>query len=210
LRRAVFIDALGTILWMAPPWQRVDPGLIEGIPAERVREAFLAEIAYYMERTEEGRDAASLADLRRRCADVLAEGLGREVSVEQMLDSLAFTAFDDARPALEDLRGRGLTLVCVSNWDCSLPDVLERIGLGGLFDGVVTSALAGVRKPDPAIFAPALEIAGCEPVEALHVGDSDDDLTAARAAGIEAVLIDRSGTGGGISSLAEIPEHLER
>lgn len=192
---------------MAPPWEHVDRDLVEGIPAERVREAFVAEISYYMQRSDEGRDADSLADLRRRCAAVLGQGLGREVTVEQMLDTLAFTAFDDARPALQTLRDRGLTLVCVSNWDCSLPEVLERIGLGGLFDGVVTSALAGTRKPDPAIFAPALELAGCRPAEALHVGDSDDDLAAAEAAGIEALLIDRSGSRG-ISSLAAIAEHV--
>jgi putative hydrolase of the HAD superfamily len=87
--------------------------------------------------------------------------------------------------------------------------VLERTGLGGLLDGVVTSASAGARKPDPAIFAPALELAGCDPEEALHVGDTpEEDVDAARAAGIRVLLVDRDG-GGDIASLAEIEEHLE-
>ncbi len=45
--------------------------------------------------------------------------------------------------------------------------------------------------------------------EALHVGDSDDDVDGARAAGIDVLRIDRAG-GGDIASLAEIEEHLRR
>jgi HAD superfamily hydrolase (TIGR01509 family) len=74
---------------------------------------------------------------------------------------------------------------------------------------VVTSAGAGARKPDPEIFRRALELAGCAPEEALHVGDTpEEDAAGARAAGITPLLIDRSGGGGDISSLAEIDQHL--
>ena len=75
--------------------------------------------------------------------------------------AIRFRAFDDAAPALAELRRLGLSLVCVSNWDVSLPEVLGRCGLDGALDGVVTSAEAGARKPDPAIFQPALRLAGC-------------------------------------------------
>ena len=68
---------------------------------------------------------------------------------------------------------------------------------------------AGARKPDPAIFAAALELAGAPPDEALHVGDTpEEDVDGARAAGIRPLLIDREGTGGDISSLEEIGQHL--
>ena len=71
------------------------------------------------------------------------------------------------------------------------------------------SAGSGARKPDPAIFAPALELAGCEPREALHVGDTAaEDVDAARAAGIRALLLDREG-GGDIASLAEVEPRLD-
>jgi HAD superfamily hydrolase (TIGR01549 family) len=207
LRRAVFIDALGTMLWLEPPWRRIEPEAVAGIEPERVRDAFVAEMGYYRERSHEGADPESLADLRRRCAAVLSRSIGREIDVETMMAAISFGAFEDAAPALRELRAAGVRSVCVSNWDCSLPAILRGLGLGALLDGVVTSAGAGARKPDPAIFVPALEIAGCAPREALHVGDSDDDLAAARAAGIEALLIDRGG-GGDIASLAEIGEHL--
>ncbi len=195
--------------------------MVEGIEPARVRAAFGAEMAYYVERSGEGSDPERLADLRRRCAEVLSRGAGREIGVEAMMGAIRFEPFSDAEPALRELRDRGLRVVCVSNWDCSLPDVLARVGLAPLLDGVITSAAAGARKPDPAIFSPALELAGCDRSEALHVGDSPDDVAAAEAAGIEVLLLDRSAGGlhageradagaAVIASLLEIGEHLRR
>jgi HAD superfamily hydrolase (TIGR01509 family) len=205
--KAVFCDALGTVVELEPPWVHLAEEL--GIDAdERLVAAVRAEMGYYKAHAHEGRDPGSLADLRRRCAEVLSDELGREVPVETMMAAIRFRAFPDAPPALAALRDRGLRLVCVSNWDYSLPEVLARVGLGEAFDGVVSSAAAGARKPDPAIFAPALELAGSAPDEALHVGDTpEEDIAAARAADIPALLIDRSG-GGDIASLAEIEQHL--
>lgn len=207
VKRAVLLDALGTILWLEPPWEHADPEAFAGISPERVRAGFLAEMTYYMERTDEGRDPEALADLRRRCARILSDEVGREISVETMMDAIRFQPFPDTEPALRNLREDGLRLVCVSNWDCSLPDVLDSLGLAPLFDAVVSSASSGARKPDPAIFRAGLEAAGVSADEALHVGDSDDDVRGARAAGIDVLRIDRAG-GGDIASLGEISQHL--
>jgi len=207
--RAVFFDALGTLVELEPPWPRLAAEL--GTQAdERLVAAMRAEMSYYRDHAHEGRDEASLADLRARCAALLSRELGREVGVETLMASIQFRAYPDAAPALERLRGLGLKLACVSNWDVSLPDVLARCGLAELLDGAISSAGAGARKPDPEIFAPALELAGCRPSEAIHVGDTvTEDVLGARAAGIEALHLARSGDGQ-IASLAEIEEHLRR
>jgi putative hydrolase of the HAD superfamily len=206
--KAVFLDALGTMVELEPPWIGLREAIGGQIPEQRLVAAVKAEMAYYREHSHEGRDPAALADLRERCAAVLSERLGRTVDADTLVEAIRFQAYPDAAPALAALRDHGLRLVCVSNWDCSLGSVLERCGLGPLLDGAVSSAEAGARKPDPAIFAPALELAGCEPGEALHVGDTaEEDLDGARAAGIEALLIDRAG-GGDLSSLDELPERL--
>jgi putative hydrolase of the HAD superfamily len=207
--RAVLLDALGTLVELEPPWTHLARAL--GIdPDERLVRAVRAEMSYYRDHSHEGRDAASLADLRGRCAAVLSRELGREVTVEAMMAAIRFRAFPDAAPALNELRKLGLRLVCVSNWDVSLPEVLARCGLDGALDGVVTSAEAGVRKPDPAIFAPAVELARCSAAEALYVGDTPaEDLVAARAAGIRALLIARDG-GADIESLESIRHHLDQ
>src|SRR5438105_14115179 len=113
-----------------------------------------AEMSYYRAHLDEGRDADSLAALRRRCAEALRDALpegARPADLDELvvllLDSLRFRAFPDAGPALEAARSRGLRPVVVSNWDCSLPDVLARIGLAPLLDGIVASAAVGARKP---------------------------------------------------------------
>src|SRR4051812_34862065 len=162
---------------MDPPGPRLAAAL--GVSEERADAAFRAEIAYYLEHHVEGRDAASLDDLRDRCAHVLREALGEEArhigpdeARAAMLDAIRFHPFPDAAPALRELRERGLALVVASNWDCSLPQVLEEAGLAGLVDGVVASAVVGADKPAPAVFEAALELAGCRASEAVHVGDS--------------------------------------
>lgn len=209
MTRAVFLDALGTLLELQPPWTLLRDRVPAEIPDERLMAALRAEMSYYREHAHEGRDDASLAELRDRCAAIVSGELGYEITVDELVESIRFSAYPDVAPALGALRDRGLRLIAVSNWDCSLPRVLERCDLEGLLDGTVTSAEAGARKPDPAIFAAALELAGCGPDEAVHVGDTaEEDVAGARAAGIRPLLIDRRGTGGDISSLEEIDQHL--
>ena len=180
----------------------------DSVPEEVLRAAVREEMAYYRAHSHEGSDEASLADLRERCARVLSDALGAEVSAPELVESIRFDPFPDAEPALAELGERGLRRICVSHWDVSLPAVLERCGLLGSLDGVVCSAAAGARKPDPRIFEVALAEAGCAPGEALHVGDTaEEDVAGAEGAGVRALLIDREG-GGDIASLAEVAAHV--
>lgn len=208
--RAVFLDALGTMVELEPPWLHLRAAVPDHVSERQLVAAVKAEMAYYKEHAHEGRDQPSLADLRERCAAILSRELGVEITVEQLVAAIRLHAYPDVEPALTELRGRGLALLAVSNWDSSLGTVLERCGLGAHLNGVISSAEAGASKPDPAIFTPALELAGCEPAEALHVGDTpEEDGEGARAAGIPVLLLDRTGTGD-ISSLSEIVEHLRQ
>ena len=133
-------------------------------------------MAYYREHSIEGRDAASLADLRRRCAAILSERLGLEVGVETLMDAIRFQPFPDAAPALSALRARGLATVCVSNWDISLGTragaVRAELGPGR---GRLHPPRRGRASPSPEIFERALAIAGCAPEQAVHVGDTPEE-----------------------------------
>lgn len=206
--KAVFLDALGTLVELEPPWVGLRDALGDGIPEAQLVSGVRAEMAYYKAHSHEGRDPESLADLRRRSAELLSRELGTEVSVETLVDSIRFAPYPDAVPALTQLRSRGLKLVCVSNWDCSLGEVLERCGLAAHLDAAVSSAEAGALKPDPAIFQAALALAGCSADEAVHVGDTrEEDVEGAEAAGIRVLLLDREG-GGDITSLGEVAKRL--
>lgn len=197
---AVLLDGLGTLVRLEEPAPRLRAELaargIEVSP-RRAAHAFAAEIAWYLDHHLEGRDRESLERLRDSCARVmLAElGTGSQRAVrEAMLAALRFTAYPDAAPGLRALRGAGLRLVVTSNWDASLPDVLERAGLLELVDAVVTSAEAGAAKPAAALFRRGVAVAGVGAGNVVCVGDSlDNDVRGALAAGIPAVLLDRDG-----------------
>ena len=183
-RRALLLDALGTLVALDPPAPALRAELARRFGVEvgvgEAAYALRAEIAFYRANLQRARDEPSLAALRRRCAEVLRDalpqdgrlnGIGIDALTEVLLTALRFRAYDDARPALLAARARDERIVVVSNWDVSLVGVLERVGLADLVDGVVTSAGMGERKPSPAIFEAGLRIAGTGAGLATHVGD---------------------------------------
>lgn len=100
--------------------------------------------------------------------------------------------FRDVRPALRQLRASGYRLAVVSNWEPSLEEMLDRLGLRFHFAEVVTSSVEGVRKPDPRLYAIALERCGIAAEHAVSVGDDiERDIEAARYLGIAGILLDR-------------------
>jgi putative hydrolase of the HAD superfamily len=107
-------------------------------------------------------------------------------------DPASYRLFDDVRPALDELAGRGITLGVVSNFEPWLADILALHGIDHLFATVAISGVLGVAKPDPQIFEAALAEAGADPSATVHVGDQPaNDVAASRAVGITPVLIDR-------------------
>ena len=217
---AVLLDALGTLVRLEPPAPRLRERLLElaglEVDEETALRGFAAEIDYYLAHHLEGGDPAGLERLRSRCAHEMARAMGLEKRLEPhlarrvMLESLEFSPYPDAVPALQELRARGLSLVVVSNWDCSLAEWLEGAGLGELLDGAVSSAAVGAAKPAAVVFVEALRVAGVRAERALHVGDSlEADVEGARAAGLRALLLVRDGTPppgvSAITSLGELP-----
>jgi putative hydrolase of the HAD superfamily len=223
---AILFDALGTLLKLEPPAPRLQAEASRRFGVSlgelEARRAIAAEIAFYRRHLAEGRDRRSLEDLRVRCAAALREALpapirrelpGAEVLVEALLASLNFTAYPEVPAALGRYRAGGLRLVVVSNWDVSLHDVLRTLGLSPLLDGVLTAAEAGVRKPAAAIFEQALRLAGVSAREAVHVGDSvEEDVAGARAAGVEPILLSRSGTAAapGVTTITNLAQPIPR
>jgi HAD superfamily hydrolase (TIGR01509 family) len=110
--------------------------------------------------------------------------------------------------SLARLRTRNLRLVVVSNSDGSIEQGLSRVGLRDYFDAVVDSCVVGFEKPDPRIFAHALDLVGAQPSRTLHVGDMFyADIEGARRAGVHAVLLDPYSDWGGCDAtrLPDLP-----
>ena len=200
----MLFDALGTLVELEDPFTAVRRELADrGAPvsAQDARRALEAEMAYYRANHTGAVDASSLERLRDRCAQVLRDNLpspARDLPLTELraalMSGLRFRAFTDAGPTLDALREAGHRIAIVSNWDVSLHGVLEATGLAPRVDVVVTSAQEGVAKPDPQIFRVALQrLGGLSASDAVHVGDDvESDVGGALAAGISAVLVDRS------------------
>lgn len=99
------------------------------------------------------------------------------------------TLADGALVALANLRASGLKLGIITNGNATLQNgKIDATGLKPLLDCVLVSEAEGVSKPDPAIFARALELLNVTADEAVFVGDNPAiDINGARMAGLEAV-----------------------
>jgi HAD superfamily hydrolase (TIGR01509 family) len=188
---AVTVDAAGTCLELVNPVDRLRRALGRMEVArsrEAVADAFAAEVDYYVPRSHLGRDAETLAELRRSAVAVFLGALGSPLPAESFVDefvgAIEFLPAPGAVEALEALRAAGLELACIANWDASLGHHLAHAGVEHLFRVVVTSAEAGAPKPAPDPFLLALERLGIGPDRALHIGDSEADRDGARAAGL--------------------------
>jgi putative hydrolase of the HAD superfamily len=92
---------------------------------------------------------------------------------------------------IRDLRASGYRTALITNnvregsstWRSMLP-------LDELFDAVVDSCEVGMRKPNPAIFAHALELlGGIDPARAVFLDDSPGNVVGARNAGLHAIHV---------------------
>ncbi|MGI5836694.1 MAG: HAD-IA family hydrolase [Chloroflexota bacterium] len=130
--------------------------------------------------------------------------LGMKNGLERFVDEMWMTfgrpetyrPYPEALDVLLELKKRSYRLGIVSNWDSRLPSICETHGISGHVDFIVASAAVGVEKPDRRIFEIALDRAGVPPHRAIHIGDDyEADVLGARGAGIEALHLDRDGTG---------------
>jgi putative hydrolase of the HAD superfamily len=147
-------------------------------------------------------------------ADGPVDTAAAALQVQHDLVSYWDAVYPDVRACLATLSHR-VRLGVVSNSNGRLLGVLRRLGLADAFDVVIDSAVVGVEKPDPRIFALALDALAVPPGATAFVGDHPDlDVRGAAAAGLVAVHLDRHGAGSppgfaAVSTLAALPELLE-
>jgi len=114
----------------------------------------------------------------------------------------SWTAFPDARPALEVARGNGWRIGVLTNGSTRQQNAkLRAIGLADLVDVVCTTESLGVSKPARETYLRTCEALGTDPAETLMIGDNLElDVLGAQAAGLTARHLDRA-AGGTLSQL---------
>jgi putative hydrolase of the HAD superfamily len=201
--RAVLLDFYGTVA-RATRWVSIDE-VLAGHGYEITPEAIQTFFNDGIDGIEHDEHSQSrehyLAWQRARTLAMLAETDVHPGEYEDILAKLrqgsatrTIEAYDEASEVLAALRARGLRLVICSNWDWDLREAVEEAGLTEAFDGLVSSAWVGARKPHPRIYANALELAGVSAAETIFVGDTwGPDVEGPLAAGIRAVYLRRDG-----------------
>ncbi|GAB4179948.1 MAG: phosphoglycolate phosphatase [Rhodocyclaceae bacterium] len=100
------------------------------------------------------------------------------------------TVYPGVIEGLDALRARGLALGCVTNKaEAFARPLLAMKGLAGYFAALVCGDTLPQAKPDPAPLLYLCRLLGAAPAGTVHIGDSENDVRAARAAGIRVLLV---------------------
>lgn len=145
----------------------------------------------------------SFQEQRRRRTRDFFRALGIAVRAEN-LDAVfaqylagyeaAWTAFDDAAPALHRVAARGLRIGVLTNGDFAQQTAkLTAIALLDYCGPVFASSALPAARPDRRAFTEACHGLDVSPAQVLMVGDNYEiDILGARSAGLPAVHLDRS------------------
>ncbi len=98
--------------------------------------------------------------------------------------------YPGVREGIDMLKASGYKLGCVTNKAAQFTEpLLKDLGVYDDFSIVISGDTLTKKKPDPAPLLHAAEFFGCEPANALMIGDSVSDVAAARAAGFQIVCM---------------------
>ena len=97
--------------------------------------------------------------------------------------------YPDAMFVLSELKKK-YHLGIIANQNPGTIERLKKLSIDTYFEVIAASGDLGIIKPDPAIFSYVLANAGCEPHEAMMIGDRlDNDIAPANAIGMGTIWI---------------------
>jgi putative hydrolase of the HAD superfamily len=126
----------------------------------------------------------------------------------------SWRCFDDVAEVFAQLAGAGFRLAIASNFDVRLHSVCDSLVPSGSVEHRIVSATVGFRKPSPGFYDAVLQACGCQPNRIVMIGDNlECDVLGPRAAGMNALHLDRSrltGDDSRLASLTELVDWLQR
>ena len=114
-----------------------------------------------------------IEECRKIDKEVLQQVFGRQLKL-----------IDGSLGVLKNLKSRGFPVgIVTASWGTFGVGFLKRHGLSEYIDVIITHREVPVKKPAPDGILECLRQLGCQPAEAVYVGDSPVDVMAGKAAG---------------------------
>jgi len=210
LIKAIFFDWFNTLARYEPPREELHSQALKvfgiKVSPEEILPGLLEADSYFFEENAHSpiakRESKEQAVVWARYQQMVVEGAGAKVDQEllpkimkkvgELVKETRWTLFDDALPTLKELKQQNFIIGLLSNFDKDMNPIFHELSLEPYLDFAVTSKEVGADKPNPLIFQTALQRAGVDASEAVHVGDQYKiDVVGARGVGITPILIDR-------------------
>lgn len=206
----LIFDAYGTLVELDDFYARLQRGFATAgvlLPLEVVQRAAHKEMKYYISQTVFAQTENDWIHLKNECAGILSQAireednsfhLGATEVLRVLEEALVFRVFPEVISVLEKFKARGISMGVLSNWDFSLPRILQSLQLSDYFSFVLASSQFGLQKPDIGFFRCALERAqqqysGLQSKDCYYVGDHyDGDVIGARNAGMIPIWLVRN------------------
>jgi putative hydrolase of the HAD superfamily len=127
-----------------------------------------------------------------------AEALGHSLDGASVIKCLAGDIRPDMVDALDDLKSRGFSLGCITNnvpsgkgagMAVSDEKAVAVSAVMDRFDHIIESSKAGVRKPDPRIYAMMCEALSVQPSQCIYLDDLGINCKPAAAMGMAAIKV---------------------
>jgi phosphoglycolate phosphatase len=126
--------------------------------------------------------AAGVSDIERLYADFVGHYAERIAERSR--------PFPGLERALDELAARNCRLaVCTNKLEWLSRRLLKALGLSDRFAAICGQDTFGIQKPDPGMLLQTIARAGGHPSNAVMVGDSENDIKAARAAAVPVVAV---------------------
>ena len=208
--KAIFFDWFNTLARYEPPREALHSKAlrelgIEVSPAEILPGVLEADSYFFEEHASspvEKRKPEEQAEVYTHYQRIVLAKAGVKADQELLgkvmkrigglFEGITFALFDDVLATLKMLKQQDFTLGLLTNLAKDMGPICRKLSLEPYLDFVITSAEAGVDKPNPLIFQAALQRAGVDASETIYVGDQYKiDVVGARGVGINPILIDR-------------------
>jgi len=205
--KAVFFDLYGTLLILGDmkrawsDWMEVLYASLCPQESAVTRKSFADCCHQFFGKEEPKAEIGDGLTVFERRINRLVASLGSQLELRQLKETATravetwqtHVQLDPDAPTVLSNLATSNKLALISNFDHPphAHRVLRETGLAGCFETIVISGEVGIKKPDPGIFRIALERTGLHPEEVVYVGDTQEDVDGANAAGIKPILIAR-------------------